>query len=224
MHTEDIINFLKELNENNNREWFAQNKSRYEKVKSKFEEISRLLISEISVFDNDIKNVDVKDCVFRIYRDIRFSTDKTPYKTHFGVYIASAGGRKSQRGGYYLHLDPAGCFIAVGVWCPPPNILKALRQSVCDNIDELNEIRNETGFNTYFKTFFEEDKLKNVPAGFPRDFPDAELLKLKHYMVDHKLNDDILNAPNLVSRLGEIARAGYPLNKFLNYTVDEVIE
>lgn len=223
MHTEDIINFLKELNENNNREWFAQNKSRYEKVKSKFEEISRLLISEISVFDNDIKNVDVKDCVFRIYRDIRFSTDKTPYKTHFGVYIASAGGRKSQRGGYYLHLDPAGSFIAVGVWCPPPNILKALRQSVCDNIDELNEIRNETGFNTYFKTFFEEDKLKNVPAGFPRDFPDAELLKLKHYMVDHKLNDDILNAPNLVSRLGEIARAGYPLNKFLNYTVDEVI-
>ncbi|MBP6355765.1 MAG: DUF2461 domain-containing protein, partial [Paludibacter sp.] len=219
----DIINFLKELNENNNREWFAQNKSRYEKVKSKFEEISRLLISEISIFDNDIKNVDVKDCVFRIYRDIRFSTDKTPYKTHFGVYIASAGGRKSQRGGYYLHLDPAGSFIAVGVWCPPPNILKALRQSVCDNIDELNEIRNETGFNTYFKTFFEEDKLKNVPAGFPRDFPDAELLKLKHYMVDHKLNDDILNAPNLVSRLGEIARAGYPLNKFLNYTVDEVI-
>lgn len=223
MHTEDIINFLKELNENNNREWFAQNKSRYEKVKSKFEEISRLLISEISVFDNDIKNVDVKDCVFRIYRDIRFSTDKTPYKTHFGVYIASAGGRKSHRGGYYLHLDPAGCFIAVGVWCPPPNILKALRQSVCDNIDELNEIRNEASFNTYFKTFFEEDKLKNVPAGFPRDFPDAELLKLKHYMVDHKLNDDILNAPNLVSRLGEIARAGYPLNKFLNYTVDEVI-
>ena len=159
MHTEDIINFLKELNENNDREWFAQNKSRYEKVKSKFEEISRLLISEISIFDNDIKNVDVKDCVFRIYRDIRFSTDKTPYKTHFGVYIASAGGRKSQRGGYYLHLDPAGSFIAVGVWCPPPNILKALRQSVCDNIDELNEIRNETGFNTYFKTFFIEDKL-----------------------------------------------------------------
>lgn len=223
MHTEDIINFLRELNENNNREWFAQNKSRYERVRSKFEEISRLLIAEISVFDNDIKNVDVKDCVFRIYRDIRFSTDKTPYKTHFGVYIASAGGRKSQRGGYYLHLDPAGCFIAVGVWCPPPNILKALRQSICDNIDELNEIRNEVGFSTYFKTFFEEDKLKNVPAGFPRDFPDAELLKLKHYMVEYKLDDKLLNAPDFVSQLVQIARVGYPLNKFLNYTVDEVI-
>ena len=223
MHTEDIINFLKELNENNNREWFAQNKSRYEKVKSKFDEISRLLISEISIFDNDIKNVDVKDCVFRIYRDIRFSTDKTPYKTHFGVYIASAGGRKSQRGGYYLHLDPAGSFIAVGVWCPPPNILKALRQSVFDNIDELNEIRNEASFSTYFKTFFEEDKLKKVPAGFPRDFPDAELLKLKHYMVEYKLDDKILNASDFVLQLAQIARAGYPLNKFLNYTVDEVI-
>ena len=223
MHTEDIINFLRELNENNNREWFAQNKSRYERVRSKFEEISRLLIAEISVFDNDIKNVDVKDCVFRIYRDIRFSTDKTPYKTHFGVYIASAGGRKSQRGGYYLHLDPAGCFIAVGVWCPPPNILKALRQSVCDNIDELNEIRNEASFSTYFKTFFEEDKLKKVPAGFPRDFPDAELFKLKHYMVEYKLDDKLLNAPDFVSQLVQIARVGYPLNKFLNYTVDEVI-
>ena len=80
-----------------------------------------------------------------------------------------------------------------------------------------------SSFSTYFKTFFEEDKLKKVPAGFPRDFPEPELLKLKHYMVEHKLNDYILNAPDLVSRLGEIARAGYPLNKFLNYTVDEVI-
>ena len=221
MHTEDIINFLRELNENNNREWFAQNKSRYEKVKSKFEEISRLLISEISIFDNDIKNVDVKDCVFRIYRDIRFSTDKTPYKTHFGVYIASAGGRKSQRGGYYLHLDPAGSFIAVGVWCPPPTLSAELEPKVL--IDELNEIRNETGFNTYFKTFFEEDKLKNVPAGFPRDFPDAELLKLKHYMVEYKLDEKILNASDFVLQLAQIVRAGYPLNKFLNYTVDEVI-
>jgi len=223
MHTEDIINFLKELNENNNREWFAENKSLYENVKSKFEEISRLLISEIAIFDDDIKNVDVKDCVFRIYRDIRFSPDKTPYKTHFGVYIASAGGRKSQRGGYYLHLDPAGSFISVGVWCPPANILKALRQSVYDNIEELNEIRNNAAFNTYFNTFYEEDKLKNVPAGFPRDFPEAELLKLKHYMVDYKLDDKIMNAPDFVLQLAQIARAGYPLNKFLNYTVDEVI-
>ncbi len=223
MHTEDIINFLKELNENNNREWFAENKSLYENVKLKFEEISRLLISEIAIFDDDIKNVDVKDCVFRIYRDIRFSPDKTPYKTHFGVYIASAGGRKSQRGGYYLHLDPAGSFISVGVWCPPANILKALRQSVYDNIEELNEIRNNAAFNTYFNTFYEEDKLKNVPAGFPRDFPEAELLKLKHYMVDYKLDDKIMNAPDFVLQLAQIARAGYPLNKFLNYTVDEVI-
>ena len=219
----NILDFLSELKNHNDRVWFSEHKSEYDTARIDFEQICSSLILKIAAFDEDIRLVDVRDCVFRIYRDIRFSPDKTPYKTHFGVYIASAGGRKSQRGGYYLHLDPAGCFIAVGVWCPPPNILKALRQSVCDNIDELNEIRNEASFSTYFKTFFEEDKLKKVPAGFPRDFPEPELLKLKHYMVEHKLNDYILNAPDLVSRLGEIARAGYPLNKFLNYTVDEVI-
>ena len=224
MHTEDIINFLRELNENNNREWFAQNKSRYERVRSKFEEISRLLISEISVFDNDIKNVDVKDCVFRIYRDIRFSTDKTPYKTHFGAFIASAGGRKSDRGGYYLHLDPAGCFFSIGVWSPTPVVLKAIRRSIYDNIDEFNEIRNNPDFRTLFNdSFYEEDKLKTVPQGFSKDFPDAELLKLKHFMVTYDIDDNMLNSYEFVEKLAEIAEKSYPFLQFLNYSVDEVI-
>jgi len=224
MHTEDIINFLRELNENNNREWFAQNKSRYERVRSKFEEISRLLIAEISVFDNDIKNVDVKDCVFRIYRDIRFSTDKTPYKTHFGVFIASAGGRKSDRGGYYLHLDPAGCFFSIGVWSPTPVVLKAIRRSIYDNIDEFNEIRNNPDFRTLFNdSFYEEDKLKTVPQGFSKDFPDAELLKLKHFMVSVDIDDNMLNSSEFVEKLAEIAEKSYPFLQFLNYSVDEVI-
>lgn len=223
MPTKKILNFLNELKENNNREWFAQNKDRYEIVKSEFEEIAKLLIINISEFDEDIKNIDVKDCVFRIYRDTRFSLDKTPYKTHFGVFIASAGGRKSQRGGYYLHFDPAGCFLAVGVWCPPPNILKALRKCIYENIEEFNEIRNEQNFKKYFSSFYEEDKLKKVPTGFPKDFPDAELLKLKHYMVDYKLDNELMDAPDLVSKLTQIAKAAYLFNKFLNYTVDDVI-
>ncbi|MFT3754280.1 MAG: DUF2461 domain-containing protein [Paludibacter sp.] len=134
MNIHNILQFLEELKINNNREWFAENKDKYDVVRSDFEKLSKELIQQIAGFDEDIKHVDVKDCVFRIYRDTRFSHDKTPYKTHFGVFIASAGGRKSQRGGYYLHLDPAGCFIATGVWCPQPDLLKALRQSVYDNI------------------------------------------------------------------------------------------
>ncbi len=224
MQIENILQFLKELTINNNREWFSENKGRYDRLRKEFEEISSNLIAEISKFDEEIKHVEVKDCVFRIYRDIRFSHDKTPYKTHFGVYIASAGGRKSQRGGYYLHLDPAGCFVGSGVWCPDAVVLKALRQSVYDNIDELNEIRTNPDFARYFTSFFEEDKLKTVPKGFPKDFPEAELLKLKHYLVEYKLDEKLLNATDFVPKVADIFKQAYPFNKFLNYTVDEVIQ
>lgn len=223
MHTQNIIRFLTELNQNNNREWFAENKAWYENVKSEFENISKALILEIATFDEEIKNVEAKDCVFRIYRDTRFAADKTPYKTHFGVYIATAGGRKSERAGYYLHLDPAGSFVAAGVWCPQPNILKELRQSIYHNIEEFNEIRNAEDFKKHFVGFYEDGKLKKVPTGFPKDFPDAELLKLKHYMVEYKLNDDILNSTEFVKKVAEVVKAAYPMNCFLNYTVDELI-
>jgi len=223
MQATEIIRFLAELSENNNREWFTENKSRYEMLKKQFEEISSKLILKIAKFDDDIKNVTAAECSYRIYRDVHFSHDKTPYKTHFGVFIASEGGRKSKRGGYYLHLDPAGCFVGVGVWCPPPPLLKALRKSVYDNIDELNEIRNETEFTNLFTHFFEEDKLKTVPAGFPKDFPDAELLKLKHYLVEYKFDSSLLEKDSFVDEIAHIFRVAYPFNKFLNYTVDEVI-
>jgi uncharacterized protein (TIGR02453 family) len=222
MAVEIILDFLKELKINNNREWFAENKAWYDRVRKEFEKISSDLIAEISKFDSEIKHVDVKDCVFRIYGDIRFSTDKTPYKTHFGVFIASAGGRKSKRAGYYLHFDPTGCFVSMGVWCPPPDLLKALRQSVYDNIDELNEILNNPEFSQYFNSFYEEDKLKTVPSGFPKDFPYAELLKLKHYLVDYQLDDSILRDKNFIQRIAEIMKCAYPFNCFLNYTVNEI--
>jgi uncharacterized protein (TIGR02453 family) len=221
MNTKNIINFLTELKANNNREWFASNKNWYTEAKDEFEEICKTLIFSIGSFDDDIKNVEVKDCVFRIYRDIRFSHDKTPYKTHFGAFIASAGGRKSQRGGYYLHLDPAGSFIAIGVWCPPPPLLKALRKSVFDNIDELMHIIEQKDFKKHFNTFFEGDKLKKLPLGYPKDFEYPELLKLKHYMMEYRFDDEILHSPQFVKKVADLTAIAYPFNKFLNYTVDE---
>ncbi len=223
MNSNSIISFLSDLKLNNNREWFAENKNRYDQARTEFEETSKNLINEIAKFDEDIKHVDVKDCVFRIYRDIRFSNDKTPYKTHFGVFIASAGGRKSNRAGYYLHIDPAGCFVASGIWCPPSELLKALRKSIYDNIDELNQIITSPEFTKYFEKFYDEEKLKTVPPGFPKDFKDAELLKLKHYMVEFKLDDKILNDINFPQKIAEILKIAYPLNKFLNYTADEIL-
>lgn len=221
---ENILRFFSELKLHNDREWFTDHKNEYEVAKKDFEKIGTELIRAIAQFDDDIKHVELKDCVFRIYRDIRFSNDKTPYKTHFGAFIASAGGRKSQRGGYYLHLDPQESFLSVGVWCPQPNVLKALRQSIYDNIDEFNEIRNQPDFKrTYADSFYEEDKLKTIPAGFPKDFPDADLLKLKHYMVSYVLDEKILKSKNMVSEVAQLAKTAKPFLQFLNYTVDEVM-
>jgi uncharacterized protein (TIGR02453 family) len=217
-----ILDFLTELKENNSREWFLDNKSRYDFLRLGFESYSDQLIASIAEFDKDIKNLVAKDCIFRIHRDIRFSNDKTPYKTHFGVFIASDGGRKSQRGGYYLHIDPAESFVGCGVWCPQPDLLKALRQSVFDNYDEFVDIRKESNFAKYFSSFFEEGKLKTIPRGFPKDFPEPDLLKLKHYLVSYKLNEDILKSEESNHLISEVFKAAHSFNSFLNHTVDEV--
>lgn len=222
MNIPTVLQFIDELIQHNNREWFAENKDRYEATRAYFETISSELIREIMKFDDDIAHVDAKDCIFRIYRDIRFSHDKTPYKNHYGVFIAAAGGRKSVRGGYYLHLEPSKSFVATGVWCPPPPLLKALRETVYENIDELTTIVQDPGFTKWFDGFYDDDKLKSVPRGFPADFEQAELLKLKHYMVEYTLPESILNSDNFVQEVAAIFKAAWPLNKFLNYTVDEV--
>lgn len=224
MNTANILSFLSDLSKNNNREWFALNKSRYDDTRLEFEQISKALILAISGFDKEISHMDVKDCIFRIYRDTRFAADKTPYKTHYGVYIAAGGGRKSVRGGYYLHLDPAGSFIAVGVWCPPPPVLKALRQSVYENIDEFNDIITDTQFKQYYPEFYQEDALKTAPKGFPKDFEYIDLLKVKHYMVEYKLSDDSLSRPDFIQHIASLMEIAHPMNIFLNYTVDEVIK
>lgn len=220
----NILQFVTSLKENNNRDWFNENKVWYNQARADFEEITQTLINEISEFDAEIRGATVKESLFRIYRDIRFSHDKTPYKSYFGAYIAAHGGRKSPRSGYYLHIEPGTAFASVGVWMPEANVLKALRQSVYDNIDELNEIREEKNFAHYFKSFMEEDMLKTVPRGFPKDFPQADLLKLKHYIVSYPLDTKMLQSDNFVSDLVKVFKAGYPLNRFLNYTIDEVLD
>ena len=219
---QNVLEFAAALKANNNREWFNENKDWYNKVRVEFEQITADLIHEISKFDEEVKHLTPKDCLFRIYRDVRFSHDKSPYKSHFGAYIAAPNGRKSQRAGYYLHLEPGMAFASLGIWCPQPNVLKALRQSVYDNIEELDEILNESGFKKYYGQLSNEDSLKTVPKGFPKDFSHAELLKLKHYTTEHKIEEKILKSENLASAISPIYQAGYALNRFLNYTVDEV--
>jgi uncharacterized protein (TIGR02453 family) len=221
MNIPKVLDFINDLVANNNREWLTDNKERYNATRSFFEKLSTELIREIVKFDPDIMNVEAKDCIFRVHRDIRFSLDKTPYKNHYGVFIAAAGGRKSVRGGYYLHLEPNNSFIATGVWCPPPPLLKALRESVYENSEELTDLLSQQEFKKWYNGFYDNDKLKKVPRGFPQDFEHAELLKLKHYMVEYKLPESLLNSEHFIPEIANAYRAAYPLNRFLNYTVDE---
>lgn len=220
----EILDFLRELRVNNNREWFNAHKADFEIAKKEFEKICQSLIVKIGEFDEKILNVSPQECVFRIYRDIRFTHDKTPYKNHFGCYIAFPGGRKSSRGGYYLHIDPVeGCFLGVGIWSPEPAILKALRESIYENYEEFDEIISEPEFRKIFgNSFYSEEKLKSIPKGFSADFPNPEILKLKHYLVSHDLTEEEVNDSNFADHIANLARIAYPLNKFLNYTVDEL--
>ena len=131
----DIFAFLKELRENNNREWFAEHKATYIHLKSGYEELVDELIGRIALWDEEVRNLKAKDCVYRIYRDVRFSPDKSPYKTHFGAYICGFRGRNSGRCGYYIHIEPGRSLLGGGCYCPEPALLKRLRQDIYDNMD-----------------------------------------------------------------------------------------
>lgn len=211
---QNILYFLADLKENNNREWFQANKKRYESAKKEFEDFLNLLIPEIRKFDPSIGSLTAKECMFRIYRDIRFSKDKRPYKTNMGGYITK-GGRKGMHAGYYIHTEPGMSFLAGGVHMPPPDILKKLRLEIMYNIDEFKSIMNDKGFRKYFDELYGE-KLKRPPKDFPGDFPDIDLLKYKSYTVVSGFDPSGQSNEELVSYAAKVFRELYPFNRFLN--------
>ncbi len=211
--------FLNELSNNNNRKWFADNKPLYIEAKSAFEEVISTLISTVAEVDPDMKDVTPKESIFRIFRDVRFSKDKTPYKTHFDAFIAKKGGRKSIYAGYYLHLTPGNSLFGGGIYAPIPEILKALRQEIFNFPDEFKSIINNLDFKMVYNQLF-EDKLIMAPKGFPRDFPNVELLKYKSYITSHPLSDDDLSSPELQDKFRMLINTLYPFNAFLNRAID----
>jgi uncharacterized protein (TIGR02453 family) len=222
MITKDILNFLKALKGNNNREWFAENKAWYEKSKQDFSEFVELLILEIRKIDNEIGALEAKDCQFRIFRDVRFSKDKSPYKTNFGAYI-SRGGKKLNFAGYYFHMEPGEYFMSGGVYMPQGPVLKAIRQEIFHRIDEFKDLINAPAFKKNFKGLSEIEKLKTPPKDFPKDFPDIDLLKHKHYIMSKSLNEKELLNPNLIKDARETYKAMVPFNHFLNNVIEDVI-
>ncbi|MCQ2343767.1 MAG: DUF2461 domain-containing protein [Paludibacteraceae bacterium] len=214
----DTLLFLKDLAVNNNREWFAENKQRYEAARQDVLQLTRHLIERIAEFDDEIKFLEPKDCLFRIYRDIRFREDKSPYKRHFGTYIAKNGGHRSKYSGYYVHLEPGNCVLAGGIWCPDSAGIKKLRDIIDTEHETLRAILNEKDFVRFFGNDLvrSADALKSVPRGYPKDHPAAEWLKLKSIIVECPIDDSTVDSDDFEDFIIEGCRAMYRFSHWCN--------
>ena len=211
---ETTLNFLKKLKINNNREWFDSNKTEYLASKEIFEEFVSELIKGINKFDKKVSlDLKPKDCTFRIYKDVRFSKDKTPYKNNMSASI-NPGGKKSNIPGYYFHLEPDACFLAGGVYMPMPDILKAIRQEIDYNPLPLINVLKSASFKKEFNGLDEEDKLKNPPKGFNKDHAHSEILKNRHFIVSQKFENKVILKKEGLSKTLDSCKAMYP---FLDY-------
>lgn len=215
MISKQVIDFLKDLKENNYKEWFQDNKTRYQKAKKEFEQLIAHTIADIAQFDKSVLSLEPKHCIFRINRDIRFSNDKSPYKTNFGGFIVP-GGKNAGYAGYYIHIEPGNCFLAGGIYMPPPDRLKAVRTEIYENTDDFKKIINDKNFKAHFKELSVEDKLKTAPKGFPKDFEDIDLLKYKHYTVLKPVSDNMVASEKFMDEIHETFKALYPFNSFIN--------
>lgn len=215
------LEFLRELAANNNREWFNANKSRYIACRKHFEAFATEWIEQLKTFNPSFNGLEAKDCIWRIYKDVRFSADKRPYKEWFGVFPAERGGKKSLHAGYYFHLQPGHCLFSGGIWAPTPELLKALRKEVAANYDEIEAIMATPEWRRYFSDFDSDQMLKRVPQGFDPDFAHADWLKRKSYTFSTMLSDKLVCSNDLMEELVARAKAARPMIDFLNYTFEE---
>lgn len=174
-----VLEFLSELKVNNNREWFSANKKKYEAARQQFKTFVDNLIPAFSEIDKRFSGLSADDTIFRIYRDVRFSKDKSPYKTNFGAYIA-AGGRKAMNPGLYLQVEPENSFIAGGSYQPDADKLRKIRSEIYYHISEFKDIVDSKSFKMTFGDVT-GDRLSRPPAGFPADFKEINLLKFKDH-------------------------------------------
>jgi uncharacterized protein (TIGR02453 family) len=208
------LKFLKGLASNNNREWFQSHKEKFDAAQDNLTAFTGELIGRIAKFDGAVASIDPKACVFRIYRDVRFSKDKSPYKINLGAYI-SPGGRKSMQPGYYFHVQPGKSFIAAGKHVPDgPETLK-IRNAIAENTAEFLKIVEKKSF---CETFGEMrgERLKSMPKGFDPDHQAAEYLRLKEFMAFVEFTDDgLVASADFPKHLAGMIKQTYPLVAFL---------
>lgn len=211
------LEFLSDLKRHNDRDWFIKNRGRYDEARANYESFVQALINEISGFDPILKGLEVKSCTYRINRDIRFSNDKTLYKTHLGAFIVRGGKQNGDRyAGYYFHVEPGGnSMIAGGAYIPPKPWLSAIREKIDEQGDQLLKIISRKDFIEVFGEI-EGEKLKTVPKGYPRDHPFIELLKLKSFLAARMISDKDVISNSCFDLIINASRVMKPLNDFLN--------
>ena len=217
MISKQSLDFLSDLKKNNNRDWFLANKARYETYKLEYQKLTSEFIAAVSEKDASVAHLQPKDCMFRINRDIRFSNDKTPYKTNMAIWICE-GQKNTNLSGYYVHIEPGASFIAGGVYWPDAADLKKIRKEIAFFHDELEAVLESKEFKKEFKALErnENNSLKTAPKGYEKDHPAIELLKLKCFTASHKLTDAELKDPDFVKKTSARLLPLKPLNEFLN--------
>lgn len=210
------LDFLKQIKYNNNREWFLVNRPAYLDARENFESFVQKLIDQIIEFEPIMKGLEVKSCVYRFNRDIRFSNDKSLYKTHFGAFIVRGGKKNGDKyGGYYFHIEPGGSIIAGGAYMPPAPWLSAIREKIDEEPDRFMKIINGKEFKKFFGQLTGE-KLIKAPKGYPADHPYVDLLKFKSYLVVNEVKDEFVLNEKYFEHTIEVMKAMKPLNDFLN--------
>ena len=212
---QESLEFLKDLAENNNREWFAANKERYDKARENVIDFTAKVLDSVRKIEAGMdENLDAKKCVMRIYRDIRFSKNKAPYKNNFGVSLPISG----LKGGgveYYLHIQPGNSFIGGGYWMPEAPHLKAIRQEIDYNAADLKKIIDDKEFVKLFGDFRKQEQLKSLPKGYDADSENLDLIKLKSFVGWHKLTDKELTQSGSEKTVIDMCSRIHPLNVFL---------
>ena len=217
------LKFLVDLKKNNNKAWFDENKSKYLKARADFEIFVNEILVNLRKFDKDMQLIEVKNCLFRLNRDVRFSKDKTPYKTNFAASFKKEG-KKSIYAGYYFHLQPGGkSFAGGGLWTPEAQNLKKVRQEIDYCFSEFQKIIHARPFKSEFGELEREkgQVLINIPKGYEKENPAAEYLKLKSFFTSKDIADKDLKQQGLIKKVQKSFEAFHPLLDFMNRALHE---
>ena len=216
-----VVSFLTYLIPNNNKPWFDANKGRYKEAQAIFNDFASELLERVQGFDPEVRGLTLKDCTYRFYRDLRFSKDKTPYKTHFGIFIAKDG-KCSGHSGYYFHIESpqagylGGNLMCCGAYAPEPKVMRSIREEFMLTGEALVQAMSKAkGFELEW-----DGALKKIPKGFPADSPYAEYFRLKKILITRYFDDEFLFKPDLAKRAADLFATCTEFNTILNRAID----